>query len=408
MAKNQSEELPLIAKERAKSHLLTGRQTSSKGLARAREIYQKRDSRAKELRKEGRRIVGYFCCYPPLEMITALDLIPYRILGDMSEPITEADKCLPTIICPFVRSCLDIGLKGRYDFLDGVVGVHACDTIQNVHAIWRYYLKPPYSHFLDIPHVVHQTSLKFFKAELNTFKKTLEEFAGKEISRDNLRKAISLHNQQRALVRELYDLRKLDPPPLSGAEMTEVLVALMSLPAEEGNELLKEAIEEVKHRTISLYGGKPRLLLWGTPIDDVSLLKLIEDCGANVVMDDMCLGTRFYWHNVEPSADLLDGLAVRYLDKIPCPRTFRDTKETYQADLENRFGYIKDFAREWKAKGIILQTIKYCDTHGYELPDLGDYLRGAGFPVLAIEHDYSASALAPLRTRLQAFVEILG
>lgn len=382
--------------------------TRNKGLTRAKEICKSRDERVRELKKEGKKIVGYFCCYPPLEMMTALGQIPYRILGDMEEPITEADRCLPTILCPFVRSCLDIGLKGRYDFLDGVVGVHACDTIQNVHAIWRYYLKPTYSHFIDIPHVVHKASLKFFKSELNTFKKTLEEFAGKEVSKEHLRQAVLLHNKQRALVKELYALRKPDPPLLSGAEMTEILVALMSLPVEEGNELLKEVSGEVKQRQDSSQSGKARLLLWGTPIDHVSLVELIEDCGASVVVDDMCLGTRFYWHDVELTDDPLDGLAVRYLEKIPCPRTFRDTGRTRQADLDNRFGYIRDFARAWKVRGIILQIIKYCDTHGYELPDLGDYLREAGFPTLVIEHDYSASALEPLRTRLQAFVEILG
>lgn len=380
----------------------------NKGLTRAKEIYENRDKRARELKNEGKKIIGYFCCYPPLEMMTALDLVPYRILGDMNEPITEADKNLPTIICPFIRSCLDIGLKGRDDFLDGVVGVHACDNTPNVHAIWRYYLKPAYSHFIDIPHVVHPASTKFFKAELNTFKKTLEKFAGKEIAPEHLRKAILVLNKQRALVRKLYELRKPDPPLLSGTEMTEVFVALMSLPVEEGNELLEEIAKEAERRKGNLRNSKPRLLLWGTPIDNASLVELMEDCGANVVVDDMCLGTRFYWHDVELTDDLLDGLAVRYLDKIPCPRTFRDTKETHQADLENRFGYIKDFAREWKATGIILQVIKYCDIHGYELPDLADYLREAGFPVLVIEHDYTASALAPLKTRLQAFVEILG
>jgi bzd-type benzoyl-CoA reductase N subunit len=380
----------------------------NKGLARAKEIYRNRDERAKELKKEGKKIIGYFCCYPPLEIMTALDFVPFRILGDMREPITAADSCLPTIICPFTRSCMDLGLKGRYDFLDGVVGSHSCDTTQNVHAIWRYYLKPVYSHFLDVPHVVHQPSVKFFKAELATFKKTLEEFAGREISLESLRQAIKVCNEQRALVRELYELRKAEPPPLSGTEMTQIVVALLSLPVAEGIELLKGIIEEVKERRDGPQRGKARVLVWGTPIDDMAIVELIEDCGANIVMDDTCIGSRFYWHEVELTEDPLDGLAARYLDKIYCPRIFRETGETRQADLERRFGYLRDFARDWKAQGVILQVIKYCDIHGYELPDLGDYLRQEGFPALPIEHDYNVAALEPLRTRLQAFIEMLG
>ena len=91
---------------------------TKKGLTKVREIYQDRAHRAKELKAESKQVMGYFCLYPVLEMLTALDIVPYRILGNMNEPITEADACLPTIVCPFIRSALDLGLKGKYDFLD--------------------------------------------------------------------------------------------------------------------------------------------------------------------------------------------------------------------------------------------------------------------------------------------------
>ncbi len=100
----------------------------SQGLTRVREIYYDRARRVKELKAEGKKVMGYLCIYPVLEMMTALDLVPYRILGDMREPITRADACLPTVACPFLRSCLDLGLKGKYDFLDGVVMAHICDV----------------------------------------------------------------------------------------------------------------------------------------------------------------------------------------------------------------------------------------------------------------------------------------
>jgi len=89
------------------------------GLSRAKEIYQDRTSRVRELKAEGKKVIGYLDIFPVLEMLTALDLVPYRILGDMSEPITKADTCLPTVVCPFLRSVMDLGLKGKYDFLDG-------------------------------------------------------------------------------------------------------------------------------------------------------------------------------------------------------------------------------------------------------------------------------------------------
>ena len=110
---------------------------TKQGVARVREVYQSRDQRARELKAEGKRVLGYFCLYPVLEMMTALDLIPFRLLGDINEPINKADACLPTIVCPFVRSTLDIGLKGKYDFLDGVVMCHSCEVAEKTAHIWR-------------------------------------------------------------------------------------------------------------------------------------------------------------------------------------------------------------------------------------------------------------------------------
>src|SRR5512139_3334829 len=100
---------------------------ASRGLTRAREIYHNRHQRAEELKAEGKKVIGYLCIYPVLEMMTALDLVPYRMFGNMSEPITRADEYMPTIVCPFLRSLLDLGLKGKYGFLDGVVMAHICD-----------------------------------------------------------------------------------------------------------------------------------------------------------------------------------------------------------------------------------------------------------------------------------------
>ncbi len=386
--------------------------SESKGLTRAKEIYQDRPRRVKELKAEGRKVIGYLCIYPVLEMITALDLVPYRILGDIREPITKADACLPTVVCPFVRSCLDLGLKGKYDFLDGVAMAHVCDVGEKAAHIWHIYLNPPYFHFIDTPHTIHKAAQKQHKELLKDFQRTLESFVGKKLSPGRLKEAIEAHNQQRALVRELYELRKPDPPLISGTETLQVMVALMSIPVEEGNELLRQVISEVKQRKDGLQ-KKPRLLVWGSIIDDIALIELIESAGANVVMDDTCVGSRAYFPDVKLTDDPLDGLAYRYLVELKCPRTFREgvfgeTKKDYIKDLESRFSYLKDYAREWNAEGIIVQAMRYCDTHGYEVPGVKDYFNHLGLPNTYLELDYTEAALAPLRTRVQALLEVMG
>lgn len=386
---------------------------ASTGLTRVREICQNRSQRTKELKAEGKKVIGYLCIYPVLETMTALDIVPYRLFGDMSEPITEADEYMPTIVCPFLRSLLDLGLKGKYDFLDGVVMSHICDVGARTSHLWDVAVRTPYSHFIDTPHTTHWTAGEHFKGLLKDFKKTLELFAGKELSPNRLKEAIEVHNRQRALVRELYDLRKPDPPLISGTETLQVMVAIMSLPVDEGNELLRQVINEVKQRKDGPPKKAARLLIWGSIIDKTPLIEMIESLDASIVMDDTCVGSRAYFADVKLTDDPLDGLAYRYLVELKCPRTFRDTgsggtRKDYQTDLKARFSYLGDFAKDWNANGVILQAMRYCDSHGYEVPQLKDYLDSIGLPSIYLEHDYSEAALAPLRTRVQAFTEIIG
>ena len=133
---------------------------SEKGLPRVNEIYRDPLKRARELKGKGKQIFGYLCIYPVVEMITALNLVPLRVFGDMREPITKADNYLTTVACPFLRSCLDLGLKGRYDFLDGIVTAHICDVGSSIAGIWNYSIKTPFCHQIDVPHTAHETALE--------------------------------------------------------------------------------------------------------------------------------------------------------------------------------------------------------------------------------------------------------
>ncbi|MFC1925497.1 2-hydroxyacyl-CoA dehydratase subunit D [Chloroflexota bacterium] len=384
----------------------------TKGLARVRDIYQNRAQRAKELKEEGRNVLGYLCIHPVVEIMAAADMVPYRIFGDMKEPINKADACLPTIVCPFLRSTLDLGLKGKYDFLDGVVMCHSCEVGEKMAHIWRTYLPSSYFHFLDVPHTVHEAAQEQFKEQLKDFKGTLESFTGKNISREGLIEAIKAYNTQRDLVWELYNLRKPDPPLISGTETLQVMIALMSIPVEDGNSLLREVISEVKERRDGPQKKPARLLVWGSIVDDTALISMIEGLDANVVIDDTCVGTRNYRSKVKHTEDPMEGLAYRYLVEIVCPRTFRgdvfgESKKDYLTDMSRRFDYLRDYIKEWNVNGAILQSVTYCDIHGYEVPGLKDYLDSIGVPSIYLEHDYNEAALAPLKTRVQAFIEMI-
>lgn len=383
----------------------------STGLARSREIYHNRWQRVQELRAQGKKVIGYLCLYPVVEMLTALDLVPFRLFGDMKEPITKADRYLPTVTCPFLRSLVDLGLKGRFDFLEGVVLAHSCDVGAQISGLWNNFIKTPYSYFIDTPHTTHEAAQEHEKGELEDFRQSLESLTGKKLTDQKLREAIEAHNQQRALVRSLYDLRKPDPPLISGVETLKVLVALMSIPVGEGNQLVTEVIKEVQERKAVPTRKPARLLVWGSVIHETPLMEMIEELDANVVMDDTCVGSRAYFDDVKITTDPLEGLAYHYLVDLKCPRTFRGSingkiKRDRTTDLNNRYGYLGNYIRNWKVNGVILQSVRYCDSHGYEVPSVKEYLKQQGLPSIYLEHNNTEGALAQLRTRVQGFLEI--
>jgi benzoyl-CoA reductase/2-hydroxyglutaryl-CoA dehydratase subunit BcrC/BadD/HgdB len=251
------------------------------------------------------------------------------------------------------------------------------------------------------------SSDEFYRQELRLFIKALEKWSGRKLDILKLREAIRLYNQRRKVLRELYELRRSDPPLVSGTEVTQVLVAGMGLPAAEHVELVKKFIAEAKERSKPEIQKLPRIFLWGNEIDDTAFINLIEESGAYVVMDDLCTGSRFFWDDVPETEDPLDGLVGRYLH-IPCPRSNIPKAETRRDDLENRYGYIGRFVKEWNANGVIFYIVRYCDTCELEGPDLREYLNEMRLPVLMIEDDYSTSTIGQLRTRVQAFLEMIA
>jgi len=334
-------------------------------------------------------------------------MIPYRIQGSPNEPIDEADAVIEPMACPFARSCFNMALKGEYDFLDGFVAPHSCDTIERMYHIWHSNKPSEFNHFINVPHMMGPSSDEFYKKELEYFIKRLEEFSGKKLDCGKLRDAIKLYNRRRALLRELYELRKANPPLVSGTEITKVLVAGMGIPAAEHIDLVQTFIAEVKKRPAPKADGLPRIFIWGNEIDDIAFIRLVEESGAHVVMDDLCTGSRFFWDEVPETADPLDGITTRYIN-IHCPRSNVPQTGGREEDLENRYGYIRNFISDWQVNGVIFYIVRYCDTCELEGPDLREYLNSLKLPVLMIEDDYSTSTIGQLRTRIQAFLEMIA
>jgi len=380
---------------------------NGKGLSLAEQHYQDYGSRARTLHATGTKVIGYLSALAPVEIMTAAGILPLRLKGDVSDPITKGDAHMETIVCPFVRNVFDQVLKGRYSFLDGMVLPHQCDSIDRTSDVWSYTLKLPYFHFLNVPHVTDDPSVEFMKEILRLFMTTLQKFTQSTITDEALVQAISSHNEMRRLMRDLYSLRKNNPPLITGTEMMKVLVAAMSLPVDEARDLIKAVNQEVATRAPSP-DRKKRIMLLGDQIDDVAIIDAIEGSGAHLVMDDLSIGAKLYFSDVDVTPDPLQGLAERYLRKLKLPTTYEGRGATYEENLEARFGHIREAIKEYKVDGAILFIYKYCDPYGFEVPAVKSFIEETGIPVLYLEDEYSSSTLPRMKTRIEAFLEMIA
>ena len=378
-------------------------------MAKVETYYKDYGARARELSVDGKKVIGYACSFVPLELITAAGCIPFRIRGDVHEPITKGDALLEAIVCPYYRSCFDLAVKGRYNFLSGMVIPHGCDSMVRSYPVWQYSLELPYFHFLNTPTVCDPSSFEFFNEELKHYKRILEEFIGREITNEDLSEAIYKHNENRDKARTLYEFRKQDPPLISGTELIMVLTAGSAVPIDEANALFDEVIAAIGERKEPPLKKGPRILIDGACIDNFEVVRLVEESGANVVADTVCNGTRDYFPPTDTSGDLIAALGRRYLDKINCPKTYRKkTADSWEDDIAERFGDIGAYAKEFNVDGAILYVYKYCDPFGFEVPARKAYYESIHVPVLHLEDIYSAGTIGQVKTRIQAFLEMIG
>jgi bzd-type benzoyl-CoA reductase N subunit len=363
-------------------------------LDRFREAYANRYRELNIRKEKGQKIVGWMCLYVPEEILAAAGILPVRIIGG-AERTPQADAYLYTNACSFVRSCLEEALDKKYPFLDGFVVANTCDHIRRLYDVWQQYLKLPLTHIISLPHKVDDSTLEFYTEQLRHFKEKVEDFCGQTISDKALNEAIEVYNQTRQLLHQLYRLRAPDDPPITGAQTLEILRAAMIMPKEEFNNLLADFLKGVSSQK-PYTDHQVRLMVLGSELDDPEYLRIIEESGAMIVADDLCLGSRYFWTLVDPESDPIRALARRYLFNAPCPRIRPDTI---------RKKHLKEMVDNFRVSGAIYETIKFCDIYGVYYPMAKTYLAELGLPLLGLEREYSLASIGQMKTRVQAFLE---
>ncbi len=358
-----------------------------------------RNAPVAEFKANGRKVLGWTCTYVPEELIHAAGALPIRVTGYSQEKeLEDGTAFLYGNTCSFSRSCLQMAIDGELDFLDGLVAGATCDGARRLYDQWTMFLGLPFSTMFTVPRKYDEAACALYHSQLQQLKKKLETYLDVTVTDSALEKSIGIYNRSRELMKKLYDLRKLESPPVSGAEVMEIANASFRMPKETFNghmELLLQdlAVSGKKHE------GRARIMLAGSIMTNPEFVRSIEDVGAVVVIDELCTTTR-YWSDpvVLDGSTPLTALGKRYLNNFPCAR---------MVPSDERFNRIIECIRSYNVDGVISQTIRYCVPYAHDLPLLIERLEAEGIPTLALDLEYGSSGSGQIRTRVQAFIEML-
>jgi bzd-type benzoyl-CoA reductase N subunit len=352
-----------------------------------------------EYKQSGKKVFGWLCTYVPEEIIHAAGALPVRITGYSKETeLDEGNAYLYINNCSFSRSCLQMGLHGEYSFLDGVIAGSTCDGARRLFDLWCYYVKVPFSHILTVPRKYTESAQNLYLDQVTQFKAVFERCLNMKITDQALLHSISVYNESRELLKKLYELRKLEKPPITGAETMEVLNASFRMTKELFNEYLRQLLNELSVSKIG-HQKRARLMVIGSVMNNPDFIRSIEDTGGLVVTDELCTSTR-YWSDpvILDHRPPLEAISRRYLSNFPCARMVPSTE---------RFNRVIQLARDFKVDGVISQVIRYCVPYAHDQPLLTARLKEIGIPTLALDVEYGTSGSGQIATRVQAFLEML-
>ena len=358
---------------------------------------------------DGNLCLGYTCYFMPEVLLDLPGCFSVRLRAPKCTSPDMATYYMSGRTCHYGRSLLERALEGGYNFIDAQLATETCTVTCRFQEHLGYMdgvinnatFK---TEFTDVPFKKNENSIDHYEKQLKLHVLDfLEREFGVDVSDEAIMKSIEINNEINDIVTEIGNFRKLDNPPITGYEFHVITLVSMVCPKYLIVDKLRETLEELKTREPDEKPNyKIKVLLAGSENDDPDFTKLIEGCGALVVADRYCYGSlEARGHiNVEPGDSPLRAVAKHYLLTSQCARFME------QREMRNRKKVIADYAKEYKADGIIVASNKFCEYWSYErMIDSIVLPRDHGFPVCSIEKEYINTASGQLRTRFQAFVE---
>ena len=362
--------------------------------------YEKRHEYARDWKaRTGGTVVATMCTYTPEEILIAAGMLPVRVLG-AHEPQNVTEPYIFGMFCPFCRDSLAQGLLGRYDYAEGVTLTQSCIQYRQTFNSWRMHVPTvKWDYYLPMPNEVQsQFAKKLHYDEVKKFHTFMEVTSGRKISAADLAQAIETVNENRRLLKQLFDSRKEENPRVTGVEALYASITAQFVDKEEHNQELRRVLADVPKRPRDRKEGV-RLMTIGSENDDCGFMAMIESVGCTIVTDDQCSGTRYFWNEARIQDDPIATIADRYCERPACP--------TKDYPLHTRFDHVLKLAKDYNARGAIFLQQKFCDPHEGDYPDLKKHLESNGVPTLFLEFDIT-NPLGPFRIRVEAFLETLS
>jgi benzoyl-CoA reductase/2-hydroxyglutaryl-CoA dehydratase subunit BcrC/BadD/HgdB len=357
---------------------------------------------AKEDGRNGGKLVGIYCEYSPREVILAAGAWPVCLCGFTPSMVTVAEADLPANLCPIIKSSYGY-IKAEacpfFESADAVVAETTCDGKKKMYELIRD-RRPMF--VLELTQKPDsREAFRHWHDEVRKLAAFLEETLGVEITEEKLRAAIRRMNRRRDRLMGLGEFTKGEGIWMTGVERLLVNQRIACTPLED--ELLDHVYAELERRREAgepaAPPGAPRILVTGVPIGPgvEKVIRLIEDAGGAVVVQEACTGVKPQFENVAEDGDPLEAIARKYFD-LPC--------SCFTAN-EGRFALLDRLVEEYRVDAVVDAIWLACHTYNVESLLVRRWARDKGLPFLKVETDYSPSDTEQLRTRIESFLEMI-
>jgi len=344
-----------------------------------------------------RPVIGVMPAYFPMELIEAAGGYPVQLWGN-NLPLGRSDAFLQSFCCSVGRAVLELELLGGASMVKAYAFTSICDTLINLRELYRRLFSKPTIE-LSIPITrTNEARRIYLKSVLESVMHGLEEVTGASITPERLAEASALHGRTRALQRDLYGLRRKRPGLISNYDFYAAIKAGFFLPRDEYNQRLEHLLAELENLEKPSQ-KRVKVVLSGMVFDPIAAYRVFDELGLSIVDDDFANGWRTVAKGPLATDDLVRGVTDFLFNPAPCCCLYNPDND--------RHAYLVDKAQRAGADGVLFWYTKFCEPDAFDRPQLIERLRQEGLPAGVIEIELSMTQFDALRTRLDAFREMI-